>query len=93
MTSNGGNGGGGNRGGPDGGISAGEFLHQSGSDHLHRSPKDGRCEAVTIPMCLDMPYNETILPNLMGHATQEQAGYEAHQYYALVKVRLMVLML
>ena len=26
------------------------------------------------------------LPNLMGHNTQEEAGYEVHQYYALVKV-------
>ena len=46
----------------------------------------GRCEDIQIPMCKDMPYNTTILPNLMGHATQNEAGYEVHQYYALVKV-------
>lgn len=61
-----------------------DFVHQH--DHS-QSPKTGaRCEEVTIPMCKDMPYNQTILPNLMGHATQEEAGYEVHQYYALVKV-------
>jgi len=55
--------------------------------HDSASPKtQGRCETITIPMCKDMPYNETFLPNLMGHATQEEAGYEVHQYYALVKV-------
>lgn len=48
-----------------------------GGHHDHSSgPKTGsRCEDVTIPMCKDMPYNKTILPNLMGHATQEEAGY------------------
>lgn len=57
--------------------------------HDHHDPNaksQGRCESVTIPMCRDMPYNETFLPNNLGHATQEEAGYEAHQYYALVKV-------
>jgi len=59
-------------------------------DFNHHDPQaaktQGRCETVTIPMCRDMPYNETFLPNNLGHATQEEAGYEAHQYYALVKV-------
>src|SRR5882762_9030443 len=60
-----------------------DFLH----GHNHESgAKQGKCESITIPMCKDMPYNRTYLPNLMGHATQEEAGYEVHQYYALVKV-------
>ena len=62
-----------------------DFLH----GHSHDSgAKQGKCENITIPMCKDMPYNRTYLPNLMGHATQEEAGYEVHQYYALVKVRV-----
>lgn len=60
-----------------------DFGHH---DHSQSPKTQGRCESVTIPMCKDMPYNETFLPNLMGHATQEEAGYEVHQYYALVKV-------
>lgn len=56
--------------------------------HIHDGgTKQGKCENITIPMCKDMPYNRTYLPNLMGHGTQEEAGYEVHQYYALVKVR------
>ncbi|OXA60000.1 frizzled-1 [Folsomia candida] len=62
-----------------------EFGHHH--DHSQGSKTGARCEEVTIPMCKDMPYNKTILPNLMGHATQEEAGYEVHQYYALVKVQ------
>lgn len=27
----------------------------------------------------------------MGHATQEEAGYEVHQYYALVKVIIIII--
>jgi len=56
------------------------------SHHDIATKGQGRCEAITIPMCKDMPYNETFLPNLMGHGTQEEAGYDVHQYYALVKV-------
>jgi frizzled protein 1/7 len=56
------------------------------SHHDLGAKGQGRCEAITIPMCKDMPYNETYLPNLMGHGTQEEAGYDVHQYYALVKV-------
>jgi len=66
-----------------------EGRPNSDLDFNHHDPNaknPGRCEAVTIPMCKDMPYNETFLPNNLGHATQEEAGYEAHQYYALVKV-------
>jgi len=61
-----------------------QFGHYDGAGGLKTQ---GRCEVVTIPMCKDMPYNETFWPNLMGQATQEEAGYEVHQYYALVKLQ------
>ena len=50
----------------------------------------GRCEPITIPLCQDVPYNMTIMPNLMNHQKQEDAGLEVHQFYPLVKVQCAV---
>jgi len=50
-------------------------------------PHHGRCEAITIPLCKDILYNETIMPNLLNHQKQEDAGLEVHQFYPLVKVK------
>ncbi|XP_078700419.1 frizzled-2-like [Branchiostoma floridae x Branchiostoma belcheri] len=47
----------------------------------------GRCEAITIPLCTDIQYNETIMPNLLNHQKQEDAGLEVHQFFPLVKVQ------
>ena len=47
----------------------------------------GKCEPITIPLCANIAYNQTILPNLLGHSKQEQAGMEVHQFYPLVKVQ------
>lgn len=45
-----------------------------------------RCEPITIPLCKDIQYNETIMPNLLNHQKQEDAGLEVHQFFPLVKV-------
>lgn len=50
-------------------------------------PHHGRCEPISIPLCQDLPYNETIMPNLLNHHKQEDAGLEVHQFFPLVKVR------
>ncbi|XP_014670138.1 PREDICTED: frizzled-2-like [Priapulus caudatus] len=50
-------------------------------------PHHGRCEPISIPLCQDLPYNETIMPNLLNHQKQEDAGLEVHQFFPLVKVR------
>ncbi|KAJ1519854.1 hypothetical protein ONE63_004096 [Megalurothrips usitatus] len=50
-------------------------------------PHHGRCERITIPFCLDIAYNETIMPNLLNHQRQEDAGLEVHQFFPLVKVK------
>ncbi|CAB0036203.1 unnamed protein product [Trichogramma brassicae] len=47
----------------------------------------GKCERITINLCMDMPYNETILPNLLNHQKQEDAGPEVHQFAPLVKLK------
>jgi len=51
-------------------------------------PHHGRCEPITIPLCKDIQYNETIMPNLLNHPKQEDAGLEVHQFYPLVKVMI-----
>lgn len=47
----------------------------------------GRCEPITINLCMNIPYNETIMPNLMNHQKQEDAGQEVYQYVPLVKMK------
>jgi frizzled protein 1/7 len=46
------------------------------------------CELITIPLCNNehVPYNMTMMPNLLGHQRQGDAGLEVHQFYPLVKV-------
>ena len=39
-----------------------------GGRHRHR------CQPITIPLCRDMPYNLTRMPNLVDHETQEEAA-------------------
>lgn len=56
-------------------------------------PHHGRCEPITIPLCKDIQYNETIMPNLLNHQKQEDAGLEVHQFYPLVKVITLLLIL
>lgn len=47
----------------------------------------GKCEPITIPLCKDIQYNETIMPNLLNHVKQDDAGLEVHQFFPLVKVQ------
>ncbi|XP_044266807.1 frizzled-7 [Tribolium madens] len=49
-------------------------------------PPHDKCKPITVPFCIDVPYNSTIFPNLVGHNTQEDAGYEVHQYFPLIKI-------
>jgi frizzled protein 1/7 len=46
----------------------------------------GRCEPISIPMCKDIAYNQTIFPNLMGQQTQDAAGQHMSQYVPLIKI-------
>ncbi|GAA6217176.1 uncharacterized protein LOC109641343 [Lates japonicus] len=44
------------------------------------------CQPITVPLCSSLLYTDTVLPNLLGHRTQEEAGLEIHQFAPLVKV-------
>ncbi|XP_077453725.1 uncharacterized protein LOC144072521 [Stigmatopora argus] len=45
------------------------------------------CQPISIPLCQDISYAQTIMPNSLGHMSQEDAGLEVHQFYPLVKVQ------
>uniref|UniRef100_A0A3P9KDS3 Frizzled class receptor 2 n=1 Tax=Oryzias latipes TaxID=8090 RepID=A0A3P9KDS3_ORYLA len=60
--------------------------HQQGDDGL-MLPPHGFCQQISIPLCTDIAYNQTIMPNLMGNHNQEDAGLEVHQFFPLVKVQ------
>lgn len=44
-----------------------------------------RCERITIPMCRDMPYNMTRMPNLIDDRSQTDAGMRVHEFQPLVE--------
>lgn len=50
-------------------------------------PPHDKCQVISIPLCKDLPYNWTIMPNLLNHQKQEDAGLEVHQFFPLVKVQ------
>ncbi|XP_057665395.1 frizzled-7-B isoform X2 [Diorhabda carinulata] len=49
-------------------------------------PPHGKCQPITVPFCIGIAYNETILPNMLGHQNLQEAGMEIHQYFPLVKI-------
>lgn len=49
-------------------------------------PKYGQCERITIPMCMDMKYNLTKMPNLLGHTNQKDAAMQVHEFLPLVQI-------
>lgn len=56
------------------------------SDRDDQLPHHNMCQKITIPVCTGIQYNETIMPNILGHQTQDEAGLEVHQYFPLVKI-------
>ncbi|XP_041842719.1 atrial natriuretic peptide-converting enzyme-like [Melanotaenia boesemani] len=51
-----------------------------------RESTPAACQAITLRACEDQPYSETILPNILGHDTQVEAGLEIHQFYPFIEV-------
>ena len=47
--------------------------------------KSWSCEKVTIPICQDMGYNITRMPNRIGHETQQEAQLELDTYRPLIE--------
>ncbi|XP_050675798.1 frizzled-7 [Leptidea sinapis] len=49
-------------------------------------PDHGRCEPITLQFCQQIRYNQTIFPNILNHAKQEDAGPELHQFIPVLKI-------
>lgn len=47
--------------------------------------KGWQCETITVPLCSDLGYNSTRMPNMLGHDTQQEAEQELRQYLPLIK--------
>ncbi|CAH8867445.1 unnamed protein product [Trichobilharzia szidati] len=66
-------------------LSCSECYIQRGlEDPYAETPK---CEPIRIKACQDLPYNITIFPNDMGHATQDDAAQEISQYTSLIRIK------
>ncbi|KAL8183666.1 UNVERIFIED_CONTAM: Frizzled-7 [Gekko kuhli] len=72
---------------PAGGGAQGAAAAAAAGEKGISVPDHGFCQPISIPLCTDIAYNQTILPNLLGHTNQEDAGLEVHQFYPLVKVQ------
>ena len=46
-----------------------------------------KCQPLTIPLCQNLGYNLTILPNILKHESQQEAAMEVHQFFALVETK------
>ena len=57
-------------------------------------PNQGRCEPITqIPLCVNMRYNDTKMPNLLGHQSQREASSAVHVFLPLVQSKCSPLLL
>ncbi|XP_010894022.1 frizzled-10 [Esox lucius] len=46
---------------------------------------EGRCQQIVIPLCKDIGYNMTRMPNLMGHEDQNEAAIKLHEFAPLIE--------
>ncbi|XP_034467512.1 uncharacterized protein LOC117777094 [Hippoglossus hippoglossus] len=60
---------------------------EQGQDSVDAQTSLATCQTITVPLCNDLPYTDTALPNVFGHKTQQEADMELQQFYPLVKVR------
>ncbi|KAK9880749.1 hypothetical protein WA026_013072 [Henosepilachna vigintioctopunctata] len=67
--------------------SASGTMGSSIISHLDPLDQEGKCEPITIPMCLGIGYNSTRMPNELNHESQEEAGLEVHQFWPLVQIK------
>ena len=49
--------------------------------------KERKCEKIKIPMCQNIGYNLTYMPNVFNHDSQEEAALEVHQFWPLVEIK------
>jgi len=63
-----------------GGQNGGQIPLEVGTDTSH-------CEDISVPLCRNLPYQRTQMPNHMGNQNQDEAEHDIHQYTSLVKLK------
>ncbi|XP_077377713.1 frizzled-10 [Festucalex cinctus] len=48
-------------------------------------PGEGKCQQISIPLCKDIGYNMTRMPNLMGHDSQKEAAMKLQEFATLIQ--------
>ncbi|CAL8104462.1 unnamed protein product [Calicophoron daubneyi] len=56
------------------------------ADEREQLLRPEKCIPIEIPLCKNIGYNLTYMPNAFHHETQEEAGLEVHQFYPLVEI-------
>ncbi|KAI6239455.1 hypothetical protein M3Y99_00580500 [Aphelenchoides fujianensis] len=56
-------------------------------EQQHSQQLNGKCVPIAMDACTEIPYNMTIFPNLLQHASQEDANAEIQQYAMLLRAR------
>uniref|UniRef100_A0A3Q3GM07 FZ domain-containing protein n=1 Tax=Labrus bergylta TaxID=56723 RepID=A0A3Q3GM07_9LABR len=46
----------------------------------------GVCQKISVPLCIGLPYTETVLPNLLGHVHQRDVDQAIQTFASLVQV-------
>lgn len=59
------------------------FASRAHSTHHSTSNDDSRCEEISIPMCRNIGYNDTSMPNQFHHDTQDEAGLEGKIFFSV----------
>ncbi|XP_077583999.1 frizzled-2-like [Stigmatopora nigra] len=49
--------------------------------------KNAVCQPISIPLCADIQYNMTLMPNLLGHGTQENAATAIRLFEPLLEAQ------
>ncbi|XP_077392725.1 frizzled-7-like [Festucalex cinctus] len=51
----------------------------------HADLKLDFCQPISVPLCADIPYNKTIMPNLLGHTAQADAAAAMRRFEPLLQ--------
>ena len=57
------------------------------AQRVHFTNRERRCEKISIPLCMDMKYNMTRMPNLMGNSKQSEATIRVGEFLPLIQTR------
>ncbi|EGT42767.1 hypothetical protein CAEBREN_15365 [Caenorhabditis brenneri] len=68
-------------------LSADQRLSSTSISSMNGFSAKRGCEQITIPMCKNLDYNQTVFPNLLGHTTQDEANPAISQFNPLIKVK------